>query len=118
MNVLTESEMAARMDFVRPLKQPAPERESIWCIPFEFGPGEKGTRISISKAREIASELRASIAEAEKRQLQQAFDEERKRGDTLCHQYSEEADARRMAEHELAELKRKARSRRRDKAVR
>lgn len=80
MEILTESQMAARLDFRRPLQpEPDPPRDGVWCIPFEFGPSEKGTRISIAKAKEIAAELRASVAEAEKRELLHAFKAEQKR---------------------------------------
>lgn len=78
MEILTEEEMAARVDFARPLK-PTEERESLWCIPFEYGHGAQGTRISIAKAREIAADLRANVAEAEKRELRRAFKAEQDR---------------------------------------
>jgi hypothetical protein len=77
------------MEIARPLHpiQEAPDR--VWCIPFEWGANERGTRISIAKAKEIAAELRASIAEAEKRELQRAFDQEKKNGEERDNRYLE-----------------------------
>jgi hypothetical protein len=83
MEILSEEEMAAKLDFARPLHPKPEEPEIIWCIPFEWGKNAKGTRISIAKAKEIAAELRASVAEAEKRELRRAFDLEKKRGEEL-----------------------------------
>jgi hypothetical protein len=75
MEVLSAQEMASRLDFQRPLHETKePERESMWCIPFEWGANTKGTKISIAKAKEISSELRASVAEAEMRELRRYFD--------------------------------------------
>lgn len=109
MTILTEEEMAARLDFRRPL-HPTPEpKETIWCIPFEFGPGEKGTRISISKAKEIAAELRASVAEAEKRELYRAFKAEEERCVHLSQQFSKANDEKFAALSELVILKQKLR---------
>jgi hypothetical protein len=80
--VLTPEAMAERVNFARPLHQEKEvPTESMWCIPFEYGSNAKGTRISISKAREIQSNLRADIAEAEKRELRREYDREKERGD-------------------------------------
>ncbi len=115
MKMISEGDMTTRLDFMRPLN-PAPEPpDSPWCIPFEFGPVEKGTRISISKAKEIAAELRASIAEAEYRQLRKAFDNEVERGNTLCTQFTEASNARLDALAEVERLKQKLRARGRKK---
>ncbi len=111
MKIIGESEMAARLDFMRPL-HPSPEPPGgVWCIPFEWGANEKGTRISIAKAKEIAAVLRASIAEAEMRQLRKAFEEEQARTAKLVSDYSEASDARYAALAEVATLKQKLRRR-------
>jgi hypothetical protein len=77
MEILSEGQMVARLEFMRPLKPVPDEPPSQWCIPFEWGGLPKGTRISIAKAKEIAAELRASVAEAEKRELRRALDQEK-----------------------------------------
>ncbi len=87
MEILDGAELVSRIDFARPLHE-APEKESLWCIPFEWGSNVKGTRISIAKAKEIASELRAAVAEAEKRELMREFTREKARSDDLCRQLS------------------------------
>lgn len=112
MKVVTEEELVARLEFRRPLPQPPEPPESPWCIPFEFGDCPKGTRISIAKAKEIAAELRASVAEAELRQVRKAYADEVKRSEDLCRQYSEASDGKSLALAEVAELKRKVRARR------
>ncbi len=109
MKVLTEEEMASRLDFVRSLHPSPDPPDSVWCIPFEFGGVAKGTRISIAKAREIAAELRASIAEAEMRLLRRAFDDERKRSAALADQYSAATAETFAARAEAAALKQKLR---------
>jgi hypothetical protein len=103
MKIMSEEELAARLDFRRPL-HPAPEEpESVWCIPFEFGESPKGTRIS------IAAELRASVAEAELRQLRKHFEEEKKRADDLSFQLSKAGLERSVLMNEVAILKRRPR---------
>lgn len=76
------------------------------------------TRISIAKAKEIAAELRASVAEAELRLVRAALVDEQTRCAELCRQYSEASDARHAAQSELAELRRKMRGRGRKAAER
>jgi len=78
MEILTPGEMAAKFDFVSPMKEEPEERVDMWPISFEYGGLKKGTRISISKAKEISAELRAAVAEAEKKEIKRAFDQERK----------------------------------------
>jgi hypothetical protein len=89
MEILSQEEMTSRVDFARPLHPTPEEPASMWCIPFEWGANSKGTRISIAKAKEIAAELRASIAEAEKRELRRAFDQEKKNGEERDNRYLE-----------------------------
>lgn len=90
MEILSKQQLAERLNYVRPLKpEPEPAEESIWCIPFEHGDCPKGTRISLSKAREIAAQLRAEIAEAEKRELFRAFKREEERARESGRQSSE-----------------------------
>lgn len=112
MKIIAEEELATRVDFRRPLHPPPDPPESPWCIPFEFGGCPKGTRISIAKAKEIAAELRASVAEAELRQVRKAYADEVERNIDLCAQYSAASDQRLAALQEVAELKQKLRSRR------
>ena len=84
MEILSEQELAGRLDYRRPLKpEPIPERLSLWCIPFEYGGNAKGTLISISKAKEISAALRADVAEAEQWELMQAFKKEKARADEM-----------------------------------
>ena len=87
---MSQEALAAKLDFMRPLHAVEPEREEgMWRIPFEWGSNEKGTKISIAKAREISSELRAQVAEAEYRELRRYFDKEVERGAELERQLSE-----------------------------
>jgi hypothetical protein len=113
MKILSESEMGARFDFMRPLarESAATEVVGIWCIPFEYGDNAKGTRISISKAREIAAELRAAIAEAEKRELYQAFKAEEARVRAIEEQYTRASDQVTRLTGEIADLRRRHRRR-------
>jgi hypothetical protein len=111
MDVLTEQEMGARLDFMRPLNPGPPEKESLWCIPFEWGANAKGTRISIAKAKEIAAELRAAVAEAEKRELRRYFDREKERGDSSCKQSAEWQQKYFEAQGEITTLKRRLNAR-------
>ena len=110
MEVLTEEELAARLDFRRPLKDATEERESIWCIPFEWGSNVKGTKISIAKAKEIAAELRREIAESELRQLRHYFQRETERAAELGRQSSEEREKVFTLQGEVAQLKRQLRA--------
>ncbi len=106
MDVLSTEEMAAKLDYRRPLK-PEPEvQEGLWCIPFEYGENSKGTRISPALAKTIAAELRAHIAEWEKRELRRAFDQEKKRAEELGRQSSEARTQLFDANQEIAALKR------------
>ncbi len=86
MEVLTEAEMAARLDFRRPLKE-EPYKQvqgpSLWRIPFEWGGLPKGTLITVAKAKEIAAELRRLVAEAEVEDWRRAFEEEKDRCKTF-----------------------------------
>lgn len=95
MEILTESQLAERLDFARPLPLPdhatptrgmAPPEDSIWRIPFEYGTNAKGTRISVGKARQIVAELRAAVAEDECREMRKHFDRERERADAALKQ--------------------------------
>lgn len=78
MKILTPEKMAEHLDFRRPL-HPSERTKTMWPIPFEYGANEKGTRISVAKARVIAAELRAEVAEEEKRELFDAFQAEQRR---------------------------------------
>lgn len=89
MEVISQEQLATRLDFMRPLKEEPEEPEGIWCIPFEWGANGKGTKISIAKAKEIAAELRRLVAEAEMRELRRAFDREVERGKELSARSSE-----------------------------
>jgi hypothetical protein len=116
MDVLTPEQMVARLDFMRPLKPEPEEPDSAWCIPFEYGGIAKGTKISISKAREIAAELRAAVAEAEKREFKRAFEQERDRASRALSQAAEyqqkfyvEQGRANIAEAQLRKLKRERR---------
>lgn len=118
MKVLSEGEFTARVDFLSPLK-PEPEGNAPfdnWPIPFEYGGCAKGTRISIAKARQIAAELRASIAEAERDELFREFKREQARCEEIGRQASKASDERLDALGEVADLKRalrKARAKKR-----
>src|ERR1700687_3518176 len=112
MEILNEEELAAPVDFVRPLHPHAEEHESLWGIPFEWGASAKGTRISISKAKEIASELRAAVAEAETREMRRHFDRERERSDSLSKQLSEAHEETFVAKSAIAILKQQLKTKR------
>ena len=111
MEVLSEAAMTARMDFMRPLHPKPEEPESLWCIPFDYGSATKGTRISVSKAKEIAAELRALVAEAEKRELRRALDRERDSAAEAHKQASAAREEAFNAQAEIAALKAKLRRR-------
>lgn len=110
MKILSEEELAAKLDFRSPLHPPQEETESVWCIPFEYGGNPKGTRISIAKAKEIAAELRASVAEAEFRQLRKAFEDEKQRGEQLERQCTKALGDKFDLERQVAILKKRRRS--------
>lgn len=88
MQILTEEELSARLDYRRPLESApeVPEREPLYCIPFEYGSNTKGTLISLALAKTIAAELRAAIAEHDKRELYRAFKQEEQRCRSLMEQ--------------------------------
>jgi hypothetical protein len=110
MEVLSETDLAARLDFMRPLHPQVPVKsESTWCIPFEYGSNEPGTRISVSKAREIASELRMHVAEYERRELRRALDREKEQAESLGKRAIELQDAMFSLETQVATLKAKLR---------
>lgn len=113
MKVLAESELATRLDFLRPLHPPKEEPEGTWRIPFEYGANEKGTKISVPKALQIIAELRAEVAEANLRDMRKYFDEEKARGDRLVSEYSKASDDAMMLRGEIAALKKKINARRR-----
>lgn len=96
MKILSEQEMAETLNFARPLRPEPDPPQSIWCVPFEWGGNVKGTKISISKAKEIAAELRALVAEAEGRELRRHFDQEAARANDLSRRLADK-------ERELAE---------------
>ncbi len=114
MEILTEEEMAARLDFRRPLKQEPedaiPPRQSVYSIPFEYGANPKGTVISIAKAREIAAELRAEIAEFDKREIFRAFKQEEARSKSFGEQLSAKDKELFDAKSQIAHLERKLRA--------
>ena len=110
MEVVSEEQLAEKLNFVRPL-HPEPEKaDSTWCIPFEYGANQKGTRISISLAKTISAELRAAVAEVEKRELRRALDEEKKRIDGQSKTYSELQSQLFDTQNEVAILKQKLRN--------
>jgi hypothetical protein len=109
MEVINEQEMAARLDFRSPLHEPKEPPVSLWCIPFEYGGLRKGTRISISKAKEIAAELRAAVAEEEKLELKRAFDREKERADEAGKRNMKAMEDNFRLEQEVALLKRRLR---------
>lgn len=113
MKIIGEQELIARLDFMRPLKPAEPEPEGSWPIPFAYGENVEGTRISVPKARQIIAELRAEVAEYEKRELRRAFDAEKERNASLEKGYSEMAERWMKACAEAAALK--VRLRRRSK---
>lgn len=111
MKIISAEEMATRLDFMSPIDPPEEKRLGIYCIPFEYGDARKGTKISIAKAKEIAAELRAAIAEAEKRELREAFEGERRRNEDLKRQFAETQKALFDRERTIAELRRRPRRR-------
>lgn len=111
MKIISEEELATKLDFMRPIHPAPDETESLWCIPFEFGMNPKGTRISISKAKEISAELRASVAEAELRQLRKYFDVEKKRADDFAGQASKAEGEKAAAQGECMMLRTELRKR-------
>lgn len=111
MEVVTEEHLAEYLDFRRPLNPPPEPPRDMWPIPFEYGGSAKGARISISTAKTIAAELRAAIAEAEKRELFREFKREQERsasGLAQAAKYQQEAAELRG---EIATLKRALRRR-------
>ena len=110
MEILSEEELGARIDFKRPLHPEPEKRPGLWCIPFEWGLNGKGTLITIAKAKEIAAELRASVAEAEKRELRHYFDEEKERTAEFGRQLSAERDKTFAAQSEVAILRHQLRT--------
>lgn len=115
MQILTEDELAMKLDFRRPLHPPPEEKRSAWCIPFEYGANEKGTRISIPKAKQIAAELLQAVAEAEKAELFDAFQAEKKRAEEFGRQYTKAMDEKMGMEGQVMELTRQLRGRKRRK---
>ena len=111
MKVVTEEELAMRLEFRRPLHPPPEEPASAWCIPFEYGANEKGTRISIPKAKQIAAELLKEVAEAEKRELYKAFQAEKRRAEEFGRQLTEAVDERTRALLQMGEMTRRRRRR-------
>lgn len=116
MEILKESELLERLDFVSPLN-PEPEKPvSMWCIPFEYGSLPKGTRISKSLARTIIAELRAAVIADDNRILLRALKEEKERSNTFSQQAANAEEKFRMLEWDVrqkeAERKKKARSKR------
>jgi hypothetical protein len=107
--ILSEEGLAERVNFARPLHPSPEERRSIWCIPFEWGNNAKGTKISLSKAKEIASELRALIAQEEANELRRAFEEEKKRCERFGQAAREDQEKRFALEGEIAILKERIR---------
>jgi len=114
---MTEAEFAMKVDFRRPLEPPPEKAESAWCIPFEYGENAKGTLISILKAKQIAAELRAEIAEAEKRGLFRAFKAEEQRVEEYQRQQGKMRDEMDSLLREVFDLKVKLRKRPRSKAA-
>ena len=111
MEVLTGSEMAARLDFAKPLHEAPEQKESLWCIPFEYGDNVKGTKISIAMAKTIAAELRAHVAEAEGRYVLRAFKQEQARVEEYGKQLSEARERGMDQASTIAQLQRKLRRR-------
>jgi hypothetical protein len=107
MKIIDGEEMAARLEYRRPLHPEPEEPAGLWCIPFEYGANERGTRISIAKAKEISAELRAAVAEVEKRQIFDAFKAEEDRGNRLSEQLSKAINERVAAIGEVVEMKRR-----------
>jgi len=104
--------MGERIGFVRPLKPTPHEVESLWCIPFEYAGNHKGTRISVSKAKEIAADLRAAIAEAEQRDMLRYFERERKHNVELRKQLAESHEREQTQSRTIQDLQRAMRARR------
>lgn len=111
MEILTPDEMAARLDYASPLKQAPEERESLWCIPFEYGSNPKGCRISVALAKTISAELRAAVAEYEKRELRRALDQEKERAREVSKRSAEKEMALFDLQGKVALLERKLRAR-------
>lgn len=108
---MSEEDLAARLDFRRPL-HPAPEAPTTpWCIPFEYGSNVKGTRISVAMARQIAAELRAAVAEEELRQMRVHFGREVERAKEIGAQYTKATDEKFALMGEVNELKKRLRKR-------
>jgi hypothetical protein len=110
-DILNAEQLSERVNFARPLKSEPEDTESLWNIPFEYGNCPKGTRISLSKAREIAATLRALIAEAETRQLRREYDSLKARAEESGRQYTAAAENYLAALGVIADLKRRLRTR-------
>lgn len=117
MEILSEQEMAARLDYMKLLKQ-EPEvdkREPLYCIPFEYGDNPKGTKISKVLAKTIAAELLMHVAESDKREIFRAFKQEQERVESYGRQVQAANDEKYAALSEVAFLKRKLNRLRRGK---
>jgi hypothetical protein len=109
--VLTEEQLAGRIDYRRPMKDVPDERESLWCIPFPYGSNHRETKISIALAKTISAQLRADVAEAEQRELKRYFDRQTKRAEEMGRQCSDEQKKVFALQGEVADLKRRLRNR-------
>lgn len=115
MDILNSEELAAQLDFVSPLHPEPEEPQGVYCIPFEWNGARKGTKISVAKAKEISAELRAQVAEAEKRIIRKAFDKEVERTTAYAKQLSEWQDKYYKQTTEVAVLHNRLRLARRKK---
>lgn len=89
--------------------------EHPWPLLFEVGNYPKGTRISIARAKEIAANLRASIAEAEMAELQHAFEREKERSATMAKIHAEAEEEVSRAHQQIATLQRRLKAKQRGK---
>jgi hypothetical protein len=111
MDVLSKDEMDARISEVRPIKGEHPSvPDSFWSIE---QPWQKGSYISVEKAKRYAAELRALVAENEFRYLKREFDREVERNKDITAQLYKRCnvaeESSRTAWYETTHLKQRLR---------
>jgi hypothetical protein len=110
MEILSELQLSERVNYKRPMQEEPEKPDDAWPIPFEYGANIRGTRISIGLAKTISAELRAEVAEAEKRQLYHHFKYEERRANDNSKRYADEQLKVYELQGEVTRLKRKLRT--------
>jgi hypothetical protein len=114
MDILSQQQMRDRLDFMRPLhkKEDESPARNDYPIPFEYGSNEKGTRISVSKAKVIAAELLKEIALVEKEEILRYFKREEETVKRVLHESAQYQSQTHELKAQIAVLERRLRNRR------